>query len=419
MKSDTTILVIGTFDTKSAELAYLIGKIREQGADVVSMDVSVLGEADFLCDLTKHDVAAAASSSIEEAINSGDENVAMQIMAKGAAILTARLHAEHRINGMIALGGTMGTDLALDCARALPMGIPKYVVSTVSFSALIPADRLAPDVQMILWAGGLYGLNSICKSSLSQAAGAVVGSARAVEPPRPDRPVIGMMSLGSSCLSYMKRLRDPLEERGFELAVFHATGMGGMAFERLASEGYFAAVMDFALPELGNLIVGSVVSAGTERLLSAGRRGTPQLVAPGCLDLIDFPGWQDVPERFRSRPYHAHNRLIASAALNEEERRQTAKELVARLSQATGPVHLILPKHGIEEWDRKGEPAHDPQGLSAFFDEVASNWTGQFPKTELDCHINDDAFAHGVLEIFDAWVRSGIIRKEPPACQTA
>lgn len=404
---DVTILVIGTFDTKFDELTYLMDKIRGQGAHVLSMDVSVLGDAPFACDFSKQDVAAAAASSIEAVAASGDENLAMQIMAKGASSLTAQLHADGRIDAMIAMGGTMGTDLALDCARALPLGVPKYVISTVSFSPLIPPDRLAPDVQMILWAGGLYGLNSICKASLSQAAGAVVGAARTVEPPRRERPIIGMMSLGSSCLSYMKRLKVPLEQRGFELAVFHATGMGGMAFERLASEGYFAAVMDFALPELGNLLVGSVVNAGHDRLRSAGRAGIPQLVAPGCIDLIDFPGWQDVPDRFRDRPFHAHNRLIASAALNADERRLTAREMIARLSEAKGPVHLVIPLQGIEEWDRAGEPAHDPDGLSAFFDELRTAAQGRIETTELDCHINDDAFAKGVLGIFDSWIREG------------
>jgi uncharacterized protein (UPF0261 family) len=408
-----TILVIGTYDTKVEELEYLTGKIQAQGANVMSMDVSVLGEAREPCDVSKHDVAAAAGSTIAAVIDSGDENTAMQIMAAGAAAVTARLYSEGRIDGMIAMGGTMGTDLALDCARALPLGVPKYVISTVSFSPLIPADRLAPDVQMILWAGGLYGLNSICKSSLSQAAGAVVGAARAVEPPKRDRPVVGMMSLGSSCLSYMKRLKEPLDQRGFELAVFHATGMGGMAFEKLAAQGYFAAVMDFALPELGNLLVGSIVNAGKDRLLSAGRAGIPQLVAPGCVDLIDFPSWQDIPARFVGRPFHEHNRLIASSALNPDERRETAREIASRLARSTAPVHLILPNLGIEEWDREGQPAHDPEGFAAFLDEMRLAVKAPVQMTEIDAHINDDAFAVAVLDVFDRWVEAGVIRRTP------
>ncbi len=409
MSDDKTILVIGTYDTKSDELRYLTGCIAAQGGTAMTMDVSVLGDPDQPTDISKHQVAAAADSSIAAAAESGDENTAMQIMARGASTLVAELHARGEIDGMIAMGGTMGTDLALDCAQALPLGVPKYIISTVSFSPLIPPDRLSADIQMILWAGGLYGLNSICKSSLSQAAGAVLGAARAVEPPRRDRPLIGMTSLGSSCLSYMKPLKPALEERGFEVAVFHATGMGGMAFENLAKAGAFAAVMDFALPELGNLMVGSVVNAGRERLTGAGKAGVPQLVAPGCLDLIDFAAWQEIPERFADRPYHAHNRLIASAALTADERRETAREIAERLQQAQAPSHVVLPLQGIEEWDRPGEPAHDPDGLAAFVDEMRQVISSPVGLTEVDAHINDQAFADQVLSVFDRWVAQGLV----------
>ncbi len=215
----------------------------------------------------------------------------------------------------------MGTDLALDLCAALPLGVPKYIVSTVSFSPMIPPERLAPDIQMILWAGGLYGLNSVCKASLSQAAGAVLGAARAVEPPKRDRPLIGMTSFGKTVLRYMVTLKPALEERGFEVAVFHATGMGGRAFESLAAEGAFAAVMDFAPQEVANHLYGSAISAGPDRMTNAGRKGIPQMIAPGCYDLLDVVGWHPVPERFANHPSHAHNRLISSFVLNADERR--------------------------------------------------------------------------------------------------
>ena len=405
------VLVIGTYDTKADELDYLAGKIESQGAAVVSMDVGVLGDPPGEVHHSKHVVAAAASSSIEEIIALGDENAAMQVMAKGAAALTHRLFEGGEINAMIAMGGTMGTDLALDCARALPMGVPKYVISTVAYSPIINAGRLAADVQMILWAGGLYGLNSLCKSSLSQAAGAVVGAARAAEPPRFDKPVIGMTSLGKSCLSYMVTLKPALEQRGFEVAVFHATGMGGRAFESLAAEGVFAAVMDFALPEVGNLINGSIINGGRSRMLNAGRHGIPQLIAPGCIDLIDLPTWQEVPEKFADRPYHAHNRLIASVALNPEERRATARAIGERLQQAKGPVHVVLPNLGIEEWDREGGDAHDPAGLAAFLDEMRNTLQPPVALTEIDAHINDPLFCTTVLDVFDGWLAEGTIAK--------
>lgn len=410
MNERKTILVVGTFDTKSDELRFLVDCITRQGGETLTMDVSVLGDPFGPVSVSKHDVAAAAGSSIEAAATAGAENEAMQIMARGAAALTAKLYREGKIDGMIAMGGTMGTDLALDCARALPVGVPKYIVSTVAFSPLIPGDRLSADIQMILWAGGLYGLNAICKSSLSQAAGAVLGAARAAEPSQSDRPIVGMTSFGSSCLAYMKWLKPELERRGFEVAIFHATGMGGMAFESIAAERGFAAVMDFAPQELGNWMFGSAVNSGPDRLLNAGRAGIPQIVAPGCMDLIDFVASQELPQRFSDRQFHAHNRLIKSSVLNADERRAVAREIGKRLAQSKGPVHFLLPIVGLEEWDKAGGPMHNPEGLAAFIDEARKSVVAPVRMTEVAAHINDRAFSEKALEIIDAWVSDGSIK---------
>ena len=408
--SNKTILIVGTYDTKDTELLYMAERITSQGGGVLTMDISVLGDPSKPCDITKHDVAAAADSSIQAAIDSGDENSAMQIMARGSSALALSLHEEGKFDGVVILGGTMGTDVALDICQALPIGVPKYVVSTVSFSPIIPPDRLSADIQMILWAGGLYGLNSICKASLSQAAGAVLGAARTVEPPSADHPIVGMTSLGSSCLKYMKLLKPALEDRGYEVAIFHATGMGGMAYESLARQGKFCCVMDFALPELGNLLAGSVVNGGADRMLNAGASNTPQIIAPGCLDLIDFAGWQDIPDRYSDRPFHEHNRLIKSSALNNDERRETAQAIAERLSKSTAPAHFIMPLQGIEEWDKEGDVAHDPEGLAAFTDEIRKVIKDPISLTEVDAHINDQAFADAALKIFDAWSANGTIK---------
>jgi len=218
-----------------------------------------------------------------------------------------------------------------------------------------------------------------------------------------------MTSLGSSCLKYMKLLKPALEERGFEVAIFHATGMGGMAYESIAANKGFVCVMDFALPELGNLLAGSVVNGGEDRMLNAGRSGIPQIVAPGCLDLIDFAGWQEIPEQYQDRPFHAHNRLIKSSGLNGEERRETAREVARRLKLSDTPAHVILTNQGIEEWDKEGDVAYDPEAFAEFCDEMRKVITDPLVFTELDCHINDQAFADKALEILDAWVADGTV----------
>ena len=404
-----TILVIGTYDTKEDELGFLADVIENQGGKTLTMDVSVLGDPSTPTDYSKHDVATEGGSSIKTAIASGDENQAMQIMANGASLLAARLFAEGKFDGTIVLGGTMGTDLALDVCSAPPLGVPKYIVSTVSFSPLIPAERLAADTQMILWAGGLYGLNSVCKASLSQAAGAVLGAARAVQMPAPDKPLIGMMSLGTSALKYVIPLKPALEARGFEVAVFHATGMGGRAFESLAGQGAFACVFDFCTQELGNEVHGSNISAGMDRLTNAGKSGTPQIVAPGCYDLVDIVGWQPLPEKWSKHPRHEHNRLLTSIVLDEGERKEVARAHSVQLATASGPVAIILPERGLGEWDREGADLHNKAGLGVFLKELEDTLSDNVKAHRIDSHINDASFATKALEIFDEWRTIGLI----------
>ncbi len=409
MAGRANILLIGTADTKSPELAFLRDCIAEAGGATLFMDVGVLAPGAYAPDISNAEVAAAAGTTLDAVKASGDENSAMSKMAAGAAAIATRLRAEGRIDGMLALGGTMGTDLALDVAAALPLGVPKCVVSTIAHSHLVPPERVTPDLIAVLWAGGLYGLNAICRSALAQAAGAVVGACRVARPPSGERPLVGMTSLGKSCLSYMEPLLPALEARGYEVAVFHTTGMGGRAFEALAGEGAFAAVMDFSLQELANHCAGSVVTAGPTRLEAAGRRGVPQIVAPGAIDMIDFPAWRPDGKAGERRGFHAHNRLIASIAATADERRGVAELIARKLSMAAGPTAYILPRGGVEAWDRPGEPMHEPQALDAFLSAARASAPANAELVEIDAHINDRAFADAALAIFDRWVGAGRI----------
>jgi uncharacterized protein (UPF0261 family) len=404
------ILIVGTYDTKDEELGYIARVIREQGGVTLTMDVSVLGDPTQPTDWSKHDVAAAADTTITGVIAQDGENQAMQLMATGAARLARQLFDAAHFDGVLVLGGSMGTDLALDVCAALPLGVPKYIVSTVSFSPMIPPERLAPDIQMILWAGGLYGLNAICRASLSQAAGAVLGAARAVEPPAVTQRMVGMTSFGKTVLRYMVALKPALAARGFDLVVFHATGMGGRAFEALVAEGRFACVMDFAPQEVGNHLFGSAISAGSDRMTAAGLAGQPQMVAPGCYDLLDLVGWQPRPVAFVDHAAHAHNRLISSVVLNADERRRLARVFCQKLAVAQGPTTLFLPLAGCNEWDRAGAPLADAVGLAAFIDEIRAQCPANVTLCEVAGHINDAAFVDAVLAQFDAWVADGTVR---------
>lgn len=405
------ILIIGTGDTKSDELTFMAATIREGGGVPLMMDVSVLSDPPYQSEFNRHDIAAAAGTFIEAIINSGDENTAMEWMARGARALVKRLHEEGRFDGVLMLGGSMGTDLALDVANVLPVGVPKFVISTIAYSHLLPPDRIAPDLMMILWSGGLYGLNAICRSVLSQAAGAVLGAARLGHPVEDKKPLIGMTSLGSSCLKYMKTLKPELEKRGYEVAVFHSTGMGGRAFEHIASERGFVAVFDFCVQEVCNHANGSVVTSGADRLENAGKAGVPQIIAPGAVDMVDLPAWQPLPPHLADRPYHAHNRLIGSVTLSADGRREMARLIADKLGNATGPTALILPTHGIQEWDQDGEPLYEPDATAAFNDEIRLALPAHVTFEEVEGHINGADFSVRALALFDRWVAEGKIAK--------
>lgn len=404
-----TILIIGTADTKSDELEYMKSCIERIGGCALVMDVGVLGEPNFMVDYSKHDVAEAANTTNAAIIALADENAAMTKTAKGACNLVKKLADRGKIQGVLMLGGTMGTDLALDVANVLPFGFPKFIVSTISFSHLLPPERLSADLMMILWSGGLYGLNSICKAALSQACGAVLGAAQAVEIPIFEKPLVGITSLGSSALTYMKRLKPELEKRGFEVAIFHTTGLGGSAYEALARQKKFAAVLDLSLAEVANENENSVVTSGKNRLESAGLAGIPQIVAPGGLGLIDLPTWSDLPKKYAKREYHAHNRLIASVLMDEKEMKKLARTIAQKLNKASAVAVYISPLQGLIEWDRIGEPLYNPSVLNAFSSEIKKNIKEPVQLIELDAHINDTLFTDKVLEIFDDWMEKGIV----------
>jgi uncharacterized protein (UPF0261 family) len=411
MTDKPKILIIGTADTKADELLYLKSRVETAGGVALVMDVGVLGDPPFTPEFSKHDVAEAAGTTNAEIIALGGEHKAMVCQAAGASALAAKLQDNGTIDGMLAIGGSMATDLALDVADALPLGTPKFVISTIASSALIPPERLPVDVMMLLWPGGLYGLNSISRSVLSQGAGAVVGAVAGREMPTGDRPLIGMTSLGSSTLKYMLYLKPEIEARGFELAVFHSTGLGGRAMESLARKGTFAAVLDFSLIEVSDHLFGSVISAGPDRLEGAGSSRVPQIVAPGGVTLVDLATWRDPPEQFADREIHIHNRFIACAKLTADERVQAAETIANKLMKANGSTAFIMPLQGIDEWDKEGGPFRDEEGLKAFAATIRRLVRQPVRLVEIDAHINDKAFADTVLSIFDEWLEDGTISR--------
>ena len=404
------ILIIGTVDTKSDEINYMKNCIIDLKCNPILMDVSVLGDPPIKVDFTKHDVAKFADMTNQQIIDLGNENDAMIASAKGAKKLTKKLCEEKKIDGVIALGGTMGTDLALDVFYDLPLGFPKCLLSTIAGSPLIEPERLPSDIITILWAGGLYGLNSICKSSLSQACGAIVGATKSLYKNLNEKPIVAITSLGTSALKYIITLLPELEKRGFEAAVFHTTGMGGSAMESLIKQGKIAAVMDFSLVEISNFYFGSEVNSGELRLEVAGKYKIPQIVAPGGLTVVDAKTWSNPPKNFEGRDFRPHNRLITCAALTPSERKEAATIIGNKLIKSQGPTAFVMPHGGFDDWDREGEWAFDREAINTFYNEIKSILKDPIKFYEIKQNINDPEFTDIVLSIFDEWVQNGIIK---------
>lgn len=409
MSDKPTILVIGTADTKAPELLWLRDTIEAKGGATWVMDVGVVGEPPFEPDTRKEEVAEAGGSTIAELIALDDENMSMARMAEGASRLAKRLFDQRKIDGMIAIGGTMGTDLACDVALALPLGIPKMIVSSVAFSPVIPSERIAADLMMILWAGGLWGNNPISRAVLEQAAGAVLGAVRAEGVAEFDKPAVAVSSLGQASLKYLTWIRPELEHRGYEVIVFHAVGMGGRAMESLILQDKFVCVLDLALIEVSDEALGSIVSSGESRLRTAGQRNVPQIIAPGAIDGFDYATWMGRPENSEDQLHHAHNRLISVVTMTHEQRQRSAEAVATRVMAAKGPTKFVLPTQGIDEWDRPGAPLHDAEGFRIQVETFRELIGDPVEFIELDAHINDKAFSDAVMRLFDEMVEAGAI----------
>ena len=396
------IVIIGTVDTKADEIKYLKQKIEDRGHHALVMDIGVLGETPFEPEINRRQVAKASGVSLEDIAAYNDEDKAMQKMAEGAVKLTMDLYANGDLDGVLAIGGTMGTDLALDVMAALPLGVPKLIVSSVAFSHLIPPERICADLMMVLWAGGLWGLNSICNQVLNSAAGAISGAAEVYtreEETRP--PSVAVTSLGQSCCRYLNWLKPGLEERGYEVVVFHTVGMGGRALESLIANGRINALLDLSAVEVSDHALGSIVSAGESRMETAGKMGIPQIVAPSCIDGYDVATWQPLPPRFIGRPLHVHNRLISALSTTKEEKAMVGNVMAEKLNKSVGPTAVVIPLQGLSEWDRPGSDLYDPEGIIAFTEAFKDKIKPEIKVIELDAHLNDKIFSNTVLSLFD------------------
>lgn len=400
-----TILLIATLDTKGEELAYVRDLIRQRGHETLVLDAGVLGAPAFAPDADAASVAEAGGATLDELRRQGDRGIALEAMARGAAAVAARLHAAGRVAAVLGIGGSCGTTIATAAMRALPVGLPKVMVSTVASGQVAPYVGVT-DIAMIHPVVDIAGLNRISRRILANAAGAVCGMVEQAVPDAPDKPVVAatMFGVTTPCV---ERVRRHLENAGFEVLVFHATGSGGRAMEGLISAGFIVGVADVTTTEWADELVGGVLTAGPARLDAAARAGIPQVVSVGALDMVNFGPRSTVPARFATRRLHVHNASVTLMRTTPDECARLGEIIAAKLNRATGPTILLLPLRGVSALDREGQPFHDPAADAALFDALRRHVNETVTVRALDLHINDPEFADAIAAELLAGLAAG------------
>ncbi|MDX1522521.1 MAG: Tm-1-like ATP-binding domain-containing protein [Anaerolineae bacterium] len=392
----STILLIGTLDTKGAEYGFVRDLIIARGHEVMVLDGGVTGEPTLEPDISAAEVAEAGGNSLADLRAQADRGTAIETMARGAARLVRQLQADGKIDGVLGLGGSGGTAIATPAMRELPVGFPKVMISTVASGDVAPYVG-SKDVTMMYSVVDIAGINRISRRVLANAVGAICGM---VEQPvfgGEDKPLIAatMFGVTTPCVT---ALRERLEQAGYEVLVFHATGSGGQSMEGLIDDGFITGVADVTTTEWCDELVGGVLSAGPHRLEAAARAGIPQVVSVGALDMVNFWAVETVPPQFKDRTLYKHNPNVTLMRTTPEECAELGRIIAGKLNQATGPTVLFLPLKGVSAIDAEGQPFHLPQADAALFEALRRNVRPPVEIVELDLHINDPEFASAMAE---------------------
>ncbi len=390
------VYLLATLDTKGEEAAYVRGVLSAAGAEVRIVDTGCLGSPTIAADVSREELFAAGGTSLADLRAKNDRGLAVTAAAEGAAKLFAGLHAAGQVSGVLAIGGSAGTTIGTAAMRALPLGVPKLMVSTLASGQVrhYVGDK---DIFMLNSVVDILGVNRISRLVLGEAARAMAGMVTLAREnsAENDKPLIAatMFGVTTPCVSHARQL---LEQAGFEVLVFHATGNGGQAMESLIAEGLIAGVIDITTTELADELVGGLPPAGPERLTAAGRKGIPQVVSVGATDMVNFHAPQSVPARFQGRTFYQHNPSVTLMRTTVEENAAIGADIGRKLARARGPSMVLLPARGVSAIDREGQAFCDPTARSALFRAIRETAEGVEIR-ELDCHINDPQFADAAV----------------------
>jgi uncharacterized protein (UPF0261 family) len=401
--------MIGTFDSKGVEYAYLREAILAQGCEVFSVNAGILGSTDrFPVDVETETVTAAAGEDLAALRADRDRGKAMAAAARGLAVLLPRLVGGRGLAGVIGMGGTGGTSVLTAGLRALPLGFPKVCVSTAAAGNTVPYVGFK-DIVMMPSVVDVSGINRISRQVIWRAAGAVCGMARALPPADTSaKPVIAASMFGNTT-QCVNACQQALERDGYEVLVFHATGTGGKTMEALIADGQIDAVLDITTTEWADTIAGGVFDAGPDRGAAAGRRGIPHLISNGCIDMVNFGARNTVPARYAGRRFHEWNPSVTLMRTNIEENVGMARAFAEKANAAQGPVAFLLPLRGVSILDGDGQPFCDRAADAAFTAELKRRLNPSIPVVELDASINDPVFAAKAVEM----LRKLIAAKRP------
>ncbi len=399
------VAILGTLDTKGAEFKYLKEKVEEFGCKTIVIDAGILDPPYFEPDIKRDEVAMAAGVDLNSLLEKRDRGESVTTMATGASIIVKRLYDEGKIDGIVSLGGSAGTSIATAAMKKLPAGFPKVMVSTLASGDTRPYVG-TKDITMMYSIVDISGLNRLSKQIIANAAGAICGMVKAKLQTENEKPVIGatMFGVTTPCVT---RVREILEQNGYEVLVFHATGTGGQAMESLIEDGIITAVADITTTEWVDELCGGVLSAGPHRLEAAAKKGIPQVVCPGALDMCNFGPIDTVPECYKNRKLYKHNPTVTLMRTTPEESKKLGEIIGKKVSQAKGPTAVIIPKKGVSAIDAAGKPFYDPDADKALFEALKENVKPPVELIELDLHINDPEYAEFVanklLELIKKW----------------
>lgn len=399
------VLLIGTLDTKGPEVSYLRDRLRAAGVAVLVADVGAIGTPTVEADIPRDRVFAAAGSSLAAVVAAADRGKAVALAAEGVAKLAVDLHRDGKIAGILGLGGSAGTTIATAAMRALPVGVPKLVISTLASGDVRPYVGTR-DVTTMYSVVDLAGLNRISRRVLDNAAAAMAGMVSfkfQASSEAEDRSVIAatMFGVTTPCVEAARKI---VEAAGYEVLVFHATGIGGRTMEGLIRDGLVAGVLDLTTTELADELAGGVMSAGPDRLTAAALAGIPQVISVGAVDMVNFGTPESVPEKYAKRKFYRHNPTVTLMRTTPEENDRLGQEIANRACAARGPTAVMVPLRGFSAIDAEGKPFWWPEADAALVQSLR-NWTYGIDHEEIDAHINDPAFAAAAAQKLLAMLR--------------